>query len=592
MNKILITLILLVGLVISACDKQTNTSGEALLNLKYEEDYTPTYYEIIEMYSLLSETYPIAELREYGLTDSGKPLHLFIIDKDRDFNPEDARLKDKQIVLINNGIHPGEPCGIDASLKYADDLLRNLDGMQSLLDNTIVCIVPVYNVGGCLYRSHFHRTNQPGPYESGYRGNSKNLDLNRDFVKMDTENAKSFANIFRTWRPHVFLDTHTTNGSDHQYCITIIPSQHNSMQQDLGDFFSQEMIPELYEKMKSTPYELIPYVMYTNRNPESGITNYVQSPKYSTGYAQLFNSLSFMTENHCYKPYPDRVKSAYHFITSLLDYTSENGDIIREKRELADEKIKTQKIFPLSYEVDTSKFEMIEFKGYGRGISKGLLTDEEFPDYDHAKPFTKMVPYYDNFKHVITVQKPAYYVLPQAWSEVVERLKINKVKMYRLNKDIKLPVNAYYIENHKWANRVDNGHHYHSEFDTRVEGIEIDYYVGDYIIPVNQDCNQLIVNQLEPLGTDSYFRWNFFDNIFENREWFYPHPVLEAKMVAYLEKHPEFRKDLDQAIADNPEMSNSRFAQMRFIYENVWANKWVNRYPVTRIESAMDLPID
>ena len=119
------------------------------------------------------------------------------------------------------------------------------------------------------------------------------------------------------------------------------------MQQDLGNFFSQEMIPELYSKMQKTPYELIPYVMYTNRNPESGITNYVQSPKFSTGYAQLFNSLSFMTENHCYKPYPDRVKSAYHFITSLISYSSENGDMIREKRNLADEKIKIQEVFPL-----------------------------------------------------------------------------------------------------------------------------------------------------------------------------------------------------------------------------------------------------
>ena len=83
----------------------------------------------------------------------------------------------------------------------------------------------------------------------GYRGNAKNLDLNRDFVKMDTENAKSFAEINRTWRPHVFLDTHTTNGSDHQYSITLIPAQHNSMQQDIGDFFSKEMIPDLYRRM-------------------------------------------------------------------------------------------------------------------------------------------------------------------------------------------------------------------------------------------------------------------------------------------------------------------------------------------------------
>jgi len=592
MHKIIITSILILGVGLAACNKDQNSSGEALLNLKFEDDYTPTYYEIIEMYTLLAETYSIAQLQEYGLTDSGKPLHLFIIDKDGDFDPEKAKFKNKQIVLINNGIHPGEPCGIDASLKYADDLLRNLDGMQSLLDNTVVCIIPVYNVGGCLYRSHFHRTNQPGPYESGYRGNAKNLDLNRDFVKMDTENAKSFAKIFSTWKPHVFLDTHTTNGSDHQYCITLIPAQHNSMQQDLGNFFSQEMIPELYNKMQKTPYELIPYVMYTNRNPESGITNYVQGPKFSTGYAQLFNSLSFMTENHCYKPYTDRVKSAYHFITSLINYSSENGDMIREKRNLADEKIKIQEIFPLSYQLDTSKYEMIDFKGYNRGTRKGLLTDETFGDYDHSKPFTKKVPYYDNFIPDVTVTKPEYYILPQAWSEVVERLKINQVNMYRLTKDTSLTVNAYYIEDLQWARRSSNGHFFHSDFKTHLEKQSIQYYSGDYVIPVNQSCNQLIVNQLEPLGMDSYFRWNFFDNILENREWFSPHPVLEEKMVAYMEKHSEVRKMLEKAKSENPEMNKSRFAQMRYLYDKVWINKWLNRYPVTRIESAMELPIE
>jgi len=572
------------SLLLTSCADKGHSTGERLLDLRYEDDYTPTYYEIIDMYKLLDKHYRIAELREYGLTDSGKPLHLFIIDKDGDFDPDAARSKGKQIVMINNGIHPGEPCGIDASLQYADDMLRNMEGMQSLLENTVVCIIPVYNIGGCLYRSHFHRTNQPGPYESGYRGNYRNLDLNRDFVKMDTENAKSFAKIAREWDPDVFLDTHTTNGSDHQYFITLIPAQHNSMQEDLGNYFNQKMVPALYSKMKETPYELIPYPTYTNRNPESGIANYVQSAKYSTGYIQLFNSLSFMTENHCYKPYPDRVKSAYHFISSLVEFVSEDGSQIREKRDLANEKIKTQEIFPLSYELDTTKFAEIEFKGYGRGEYPSLLTGEMVPDYDHSKPFTVTIPFYNDFNPFMTVKKPACYVLPQAWSEVVERMKINRVEMKRLTKDTSITVTAYYIEDLKWARRNDNGHFFHNDFTVRPEVQTIKYYSGDYLIPVNQSCNQFIVNQLEPLGMDSYFRWNFFDNCLEDREWFYPNLILEKKMVDYMEKHPEVRKMLDEAIEENPPMTSSMAAQMFFIYQNVWKNKWVNRYPVTRIE--------
>ncbi len=591
MNKLNIFLILAFVVLLSNCTENTAPEGERLLNLRYEEDYTPTYYEIIDMYKLLDDNYPIATLREYGLTDSGKPLHLFIIDKDRDFDPAESRKKDKQIVLINNGIHPGEPCGIDASLQYADDMLRNMDGMQSLLENTVICIIPVYNIGGCLYRSHFHRTNQPGPYEAGYRGNYKNLDLNRDFVKMDTENAKSFAGITRIWNPDVFLDTHTTNGSDHQYCITLIPAQHNSMQADLGKFFNEDLVPALYEKMRETPYELIPYPTYTNQNPESGISNYVQTPKYSTGYMLLFNTMSFMTENHCYKPYPDRVKSAYHFITSLVEYTSENGDMIREKVNEANEKIKIQEVYPLSYELDTTKYTEIEFKWFGRGESKSLLTGEMVPDYDHSQANTSIIPFYNDFTPVETVEKPAYYLLPQAWSEVVERMKINLIDMKRLSKDTSITVTAYYIYDLIWARQPNNGNFFHTSFKARPETQTIQYYAGDYVIPVNQSSNLFIVNQLEPLGADSYFRWNFFDNCLEDREWFSTHPVLEKKMVNYMVKHPEVRSMLDKAILENPEMKNNRTAQMYFIYQNVWKNKWVNRYPVTRVEEEMDLPV-
>ena len=48
----------------------------AQLNLKFEQNYTPTYYEAIEMFRLLDEHYENAVLLEKGLTDCGKPLHL------------------------------------------------------------------------------------------------------------------------------------------------------------------------------------------------------------------------------------------------------------------------------------------------------------------------------------------------------------------------------------------------------------------------------------------------------------------------------------------------------------------------------------
>ena len=113
---------------------------EPVLKLKYEDNYTPTYSEVIEMYRLLDKTYENAILLEEGKTDNGKPLHLFVINDGPEFNPEKIREQGKSVLLINNGIHPGEPEGIDASLQFADDILRNKNGMQELLKNTAIII--------------------------------------------------------------------------------------------------------------------------------------------------------------------------------------------------------------------------------------------------------------------------------------------------------------------------------------------------------------------------------------------------------------------------------------------------------------------
>ena len=133
------------------------------VNLRYTDNQTVTWQEAIDMYRWLDEQYEDARLMEVGWTDAGRPLHLFVIDRGRDFSPELIREKGKSILFINNGIHPGEPCGVDASLKLAGDLLSGKDSMHHHLDRTVIAIVPLFNVGGALNRSSYHRANQNGP---------------------------------------------------------------------------------------------------------------------------------------------------------------------------------------------------------------------------------------------------------------------------------------------------------------------------------------------------------------------------------------------------------------------------------------------
>src|SRR5438876_3637621 len=151
---------------------------------------SPSYFEIIDWWKKMDASSSYIKMIEMGPTDAGFLLHLVIVSMDKDFNFESLRKKNKRIILINNGIHPGEPDGIDASMLLARDIAIN---KIKLPGNIVLAIIPVYNIGGCLNRSANYRIDQNGPEEKGFGGNSQNLDLNRDFIKCDSKEARSFA---------------------------------------------------------------------------------------------------------------------------------------------------------------------------------------------------------------------------------------------------------------------------------------------------------------------------------------------------------------------------------------------------------------
>src|SRR4029079_8501687 len=134
-----------------------------------------------------------------------------MVGKDSNYSFQRPKNSKTTVILINNGIHPGEPDGIDASMMLARDIVT---GKLALPENVVLAIVPVYNIGGCLDRSKNYRVDQNGPEEFGFRGNSQNLDLNRDFIKTDSKDAKAFEFIFRAIDPDVMIDNHVSNGAD------------------------------------------------------------------------------------------------------------------------------------------------------------------------------------------------------------------------------------------------------------------------------------------------------------------------------------------------------------------------------------------
>jgi len=153
-------------------------------------------------------------------------------------------------------------------------LFRDIvNGEIEIPKNTVLVTIPIYNVGGSLNRNSTTRTNQNGPKAYGFRGNARNYDLNRDFIKSDTKNARTFAHIFHLVKPDVFIDNHVSNGADYQYTLTHLFTQHNKLGGSLGNYIHTQMMPKLEKKLFKKDWDITPYVNVFNDIPEKDFLN-------------------------------------------------------------------------------------------------------------------------------------------------------------------------------------------------------------------------------------------------------------------------------------------------------------------------------
>ena len=562
----------------------TNLLKSQPITFKYQNNETFTVDEATKAYKTLEDAYPkLCKLQEVGMSDIGRPIHLFIISEDGNFDPAIARQKGKLVLFVNNGIHAGEPPGVDASVKFAQQLLT-LSEYKKKLKNVVVCIIPFYNVDGGLNRSCCSRANQNGPTEYGFRGNAQNRDLNRDFIKTDTRNTEAFVNAYQAWLPDVFIDTHDTNGSDFQYVMTLITSQLDKQNRYLAEYQRKSYLPKLYADMKDRKFEMIPYVNFRGQTPESGLIDFLETPRYSTGYSTLFGSLGFVTETLKYKSFPERVEATYQFLLSTLSLMVSEKNAIVTAREKALDDIKNIRIFALNWELDTTNVEQIEFKGYETKFEKSTFgKDTEHMIYDHSRPYTKKIPYYNRYKPTVTIQKPSSYIIPQSWHDVVERLMMNKIILSRLEKDTTIAVEMYFIESFETVKNPYEGHYLHYNVKVRKEYMPIKFYKGDYVAETNQAGNRYLIETLEPQGNDSFFAWNFFDGILQQKEWFSSFS-FEPLAKELLKNDQYIRNAFERKKKEDPELAKDHWEQLYFIYKlSPYYENTHNRYPVGRI---------
>ncbi len=554
-------------------------------------DQTTTWSACIAFYERLALEFPfLLRFSEIGRSDAGRPIHLGIVSADGQFDADRIRAEGRTVVFNNNGIHPGEPEGIDACMALVRDLCVRPE-LQAALGSVVLVFIPIYNVDGAVNRQNQSRVNQNGPESFGFRGTANHLDLNRDFIKAFSRNTRVFCEAFTHWDPELFVDTHTSNGADYQHVLTLIATQPDKLGGSLGDYERRELLPDLYRRMAERGFDMCPYINLVGQAPEQGIADFLDTPRFSTGYAALQQCIGFMPETHMLKEFSQRYQSLRSFIECVLEIAAEQGTAIRALRARDREAISSAASLPLAWQSDPQSSSRFRFKGYRAEYLPSRLGPYTRQRYDRSQPYEEEIDVYDRCVPRDFVSRPAGYLIPQAWSVVVERLRGNRVDVRTVSDVRTLDVERWRVTHFEKSALPFEGHHLHTNLALRAEAARVQAQPGDFIVSMKQRGARYVFETLEPLGVDSFFRWGFFDSILDKKEH-YSDYLFEDEAERLLAAEPDLSAKFRAWQTAHPDLAARAEAVLDFIFHHCerYAEPNWRLYPIFRIltEAAME----
>src|SRR5690606_4333153 len=309
----------------------------------------------------------------------------------------------------------------------------------------------------------------------------------------------------------------------------------------------------------------------------------MDSPRYSTGYTTMFNTLGMMVETHMLKPYKQRVEGTYELMKTFINIAEKDASTIKKLRKNSIEKYKVGNYYPISWEVDSSKTSTLNFKGFEGKMVPSEITGVNRLKYFRDKPFTKEVTYYNYFKATDSVTIPSAYIVPKGYWNVIELLELNKIDFSEIKNDSIISAEVYRIGNYETVKSPFEGHylHYNTEIIKRTENVSVKK--GDILIKTEQPGVRYLLETLEPSATDSFFNWNFFDAILQQKEGFSPY-VWEDMAEKFLNENPEIKKEFENKKQNEPDFAKNWYLQLDWIHKkSPNYEKSHLRYPIVRV---------
>uniref|UniRef100_A0A832MK83 Peptidase M14 n=1 Tax=Eiseniibacteriota bacterium TaxID=2212470 RepID=A0A832MK83_UNCEI len=527
----------------------------------------------------------------FGRSAQGRELPLVIVSKDRAFTPEAARATGKPVVLVQCGIHAGEIEGKDAMLALVRDMAV-LRTRAHLLDSAIVLVVPVFSADAHDRRGRFHRINQNGPEEMGWRATALGLNLNRDYVKAETPEMRAFlAGVWTRWMPHLLVDTHTTNGADYRHDLTYAFNHGPGVAPAVRAWLLEAFEGRVLERCRDRGHLTAPYLWFRDDPSRPGGVDFGDAPpRLSNGFAAMHGRPGVLVETHMLKPYWLRVKATFDLALALLeelrDHPRALTDAVREAEAAAVARGRASDPAARTVALETATTDTptpFRYLGWRHTLERSDITGSLVPRYT-AEPWDTTISVYREVVATRTLTLPAGYLVPQEWSVARDRLDLHGARWQRLARAWRDTVEQTRVL------RFRHGELREGRRPTEVESLVVERVVrafrpGDLWVPLDQPAAMAAVHLLDPASREGLLHWGAFDGVLTQKEYGEAY-VVEPMARRMLEADPALRAEFEAALRD-PAFARSEWARVNFFYtRSPWADPEQGVVPVFRASRA------
>ncbi len=539
---------------------------------------TPSYDETFNWLRRLAGSAPELRLVSLGKSEEGRDIWMAVASREQFFTPEALMRSGKPTLLAQAGIHAGEIDGKDAGLMFLRDLTVG-GRRRDLLDRANFLFIPIFNVDGHERTSRFARINQRGPELMGWRTTARNLNLNRDYAKLDAAETRAIVGALDRWQPHLYLDLHVTDGADYQYDITFGWNEHG-YSPSIVRWLNSNLRPGLMVDLRQRGHIPGPLIFpAVDEDIAKGIVVGQAPPRFSTGYGDVRHIAAVLVENHSLKPYEQRVLGTVVLLEAALETLGRAGPELREAT-MADSRLRLDPV-PLKWRApsiptaETMPFLAVQSRTTQSPISGATRTEWL------GVPVPMRVPVIRQSEIAASVPRAKAYWIPAAWSDIAARLRLHGIQMERIASARQVNVEMYRLSDIKYDAQPFEGRVRVSAKTTTERRLET-FAPGSHRVPADQPLGDLAALLLEPGSEDSYFQWGFMHEILQRTEYFENY-VLEPLAEQMLASDPQIKAEFDKRLEADAEFRASATQRLMFFYERspYFDQRW-RLYPIGR----------